>query len=93
MADATASNLDDFLGVRPQPAWRGYIKWVLVAIGVVLLVLLEGVVGAEVVGVRPPAQQQHRRRRRGRTYGAARRRGRWPTSGAVGRYRPHSSYR
>ncbi|MBY0581782.1 MAG: efflux RND transporter periplasmic adaptor subunit [Sphingomonas sp.] len=40
MADATASNLDDFLGVRPQPAWRGYIKWVLVAIGVVLLVLL-----------------------------------------------------
>ena len=37
MADAA---LDDFLGVKPQPAWRRYVKWVAVAIGVVLLLLL-----------------------------------------------------
>ena len=37
MADAA---LDDFLGVKPQPAWRRYIKWVAVAIGVILLLLL-----------------------------------------------------
>ena len=37
MAD---QELDDFLGVKPQPAWRGYLKWVAVAIGVLLLVLL-----------------------------------------------------
>lgn len=32
--------LDDFLGVRPVPAWRRNLKWVAVAIGVVLLLLL-----------------------------------------------------
>lgn len=32
--------LDDFLGVRPVPAWRRNLKWVGVAIGVVLLLLL-----------------------------------------------------
>ena len=37
MADA---QLDDFLGVKPAPAWRRYVKWALVAIGVVLLALL-----------------------------------------------------
>ena len=37
MADAA---LDDFLGVKPQPAWRRYVKWVAVAIGVILLLLL-----------------------------------------------------
>ena len=37
MADAT---LDDFLGVRPQPAWRRWIKWGLVALGAILLLLL-----------------------------------------------------
>ncbi|MFN3433530.1 MAG: efflux RND transporter periplasmic adaptor subunit [Sphingomonas sp.] len=31
---------DEFLGVKPVPAWRRYVKWVLVAIGVVLLALL-----------------------------------------------------
>ncbi len=40
MADASASELDDFLGVRPVPAWRRYGKWVAVAVGVVLLALL-----------------------------------------------------
>jgi len=40
MADASASDLDDFLGVRPVPAWRRWGKWVLIAIGVVLLILL-----------------------------------------------------
>ena len=37
MAD---ENLDDFLGVKPQPAWRRRLKWPLVAVGVVLLALL-----------------------------------------------------
>lgn len=37
MAD---SNLDDFLGTKPVPAWRRYAKWVAVVIGVVLLALL-----------------------------------------------------
>lgn len=36
MAD---SNLDEFLGAKPVPVWRRYLKWVLVAIGVVLLLL------------------------------------------------------
>ncbi|MBY0520581.1 MAG: efflux RND transporter periplasmic adaptor subunit, partial [Sphingomonas sp.] len=40
MADAGASDLDDFLGVRPVPAWRRYLKWGLVAVGIVLLALL-----------------------------------------------------
>ncbi|WP_374943506.1 efflux RND transporter periplasmic adaptor subunit [Sphingomonas sp.] len=31
---------DDFLGVQPQPAWRRYVKWVFVSVGVVLLALL-----------------------------------------------------
>jgi len=39
MADRD-STLDSFLGVKPQPAWRLYGKWALVALGVVLLVLL-----------------------------------------------------
>ena len=37
MAD---DNLDDFLGVKPQPAWRRRLKWPLIALGVVLLALL-----------------------------------------------------
>ncbi|KQM73698.1 efflux RND transporter periplasmic adaptor subunit [Sphingomonas sp. Leaf20] len=37
MADAT---IDDFLGVKPQAPWKRYIKWVAIAIGVVLLCLL-----------------------------------------------------
>jgi HlyD family secretion protein len=36
MAD---SNIDSFLGIKPVPAWRRYLKWVLVAIGVILLLL------------------------------------------------------
>lgn len=37
MADTA---LDDFLGVKPQPTWRRWAKWALVAFGAVLLVLL-----------------------------------------------------
>ena len=37
MAD---EQIDDFLGVKPVPAWRRYLKWVLVLIGLVLLALL-----------------------------------------------------
>ncbi|MGL4313262.1 MAG: efflux RND transporter periplasmic adaptor subunit [Sphingomonas sp.] len=40
MADANASNLDDFLGVKPRPAWRRYLKWGAIALGVVLLLLV-----------------------------------------------------
>lgn len=32
--------LDEFLGVKPQPAWRRWAKWGAIALGVVLLVLL-----------------------------------------------------
>lgn len=32
--------LDDFLGVKPQPAWRRWVKWGGIALGVILLVLL-----------------------------------------------------
>ncbi|MCC2980730.1 efflux RND transporter periplasmic adaptor subunit [Sphingomonas sp. IC4-52] len=32
--------LDDFLGVKPQPAWRRWAKWGAIAVGVILLVLL-----------------------------------------------------
>ena len=37
MADA---NTDEFLGVKPAPAWQRHAKWVAVAVGVVLLALL-----------------------------------------------------
>ncbi|HXH15565.1 MAG TPA: efflux RND transporter periplasmic adaptor subunit [Sphingomonas sp.] len=37
MADAS---IDDFLGVKPQAPWRRYVKWVAIAVGVVLLCLL-----------------------------------------------------
>ena len=37
MAD---QNLDDFLGVKQQPAWRRYIKWGVVAVVLIALVLL-----------------------------------------------------
>jgi HlyD family secretion protein len=37
MAD---EHLDDFLGVKPQAPWKRYIKWVAIAVGIVLLCLL-----------------------------------------------------
>ena len=37
MAD---QQLDDFLGRKPQPRWRAYVKWALVLVGLVLLALL-----------------------------------------------------
>ncbi|RXD05397.1 efflux RND transporter periplasmic adaptor subunit [Sphingomonas sp. UV9] len=37
MADAS---IDDFLGVKPQAPWKRYVKWVAIAVGVVLLCLL-----------------------------------------------------
>ena len=40
MADATTTDLNDFLGKREVPAWRKIVKWVFVAIGVLLLILL-----------------------------------------------------
>lgn len=40
MAKASAPDLNDFLGKREVPAWRRIGKWVLVAIGVILLILL-----------------------------------------------------
>lgn len=39
MADQSA-DLDAFLGVKPVPAWRRWLKWGLIALGVVLLALL-----------------------------------------------------
>ncbi|CAN5381709.1 efflux RND transporter periplasmic adaptor subunit [soil metagenome] len=40
MTDTSRPDLDAFLGTKPVPAWRRYAKWVLIAIGVVLLALL-----------------------------------------------------
>ncbi|WP_267394639.1 MULTISPECIES: efflux RND transporter periplasmic adaptor subunit [unclassified Sphingomonas] len=37
MADA---QLDDFLGVKPTPAWRRYAKWVAIVAGLIVLALL-----------------------------------------------------
>ena len=37
MADAS---IDDFLGVKPQAPWKRNVKWVVIAVGVVLLCLL-----------------------------------------------------
>jgi HlyD family secretion protein len=40
MADQPISDTDDFLGVKPVPAWRRWAKWGAIAIGVILLLLL-----------------------------------------------------
>ncbi len=44
MADPASSgprtDLDDFLGTKPVPAWRKWGKWVAVGVGVILLLLL-----------------------------------------------------
>lgn len=40
MADASTTDLNDFLGKREVPAWRRIAKWVLIGVGVVLLILL-----------------------------------------------------
>ena len=32
--------LDEFLGTKEQPAWRRWVKWIAIAVGVILLVLL-----------------------------------------------------
>lgn len=39
MNDQSNPDLDAFLGAKPQPAWRRYLKWVLIAVGIVLLAL------------------------------------------------------
>lgn len=33
-------SLDDFLGMKPQPRWRRWLKWGIIALGLVLLILL-----------------------------------------------------
>lgn len=40
MADPARTDLNDFLGAKPVPVWRKWAKWVGVAVGVVLLLLL-----------------------------------------------------
>ena len=40
MADPVRTDLNDFLGAKPVPAWRKWVKWAGVAIGVILLLLL-----------------------------------------------------
>lgn len=40
MAEQTAPDLDQFLGTKPIPRWRRWVKWAAIAVGVVLLALL-----------------------------------------------------
>lgn len=40
MATDPNQNLDSFLGTPPRPWWRRYLKWGLIALGVVLAILL-----------------------------------------------------
>ncbi len=40
MADPVRTDLNDFLGAKPVPAWRRWAKWVGVAVGILLLLLL-----------------------------------------------------
>ncbi|WP_213981655.1 efflux RND transporter periplasmic adaptor subunit [Sphingomonas sp. dw_22] len=40
MATDPNQNLSDFLGTPPRPWWRRYLKWALIAIGVVLVALV-----------------------------------------------------
>lgn len=40
MVDASATDLNEFLGVKPVPAWRRWGKWLLIAVGILLLILL-----------------------------------------------------
>lgn len=42
MADPTPPDVDEFLGSRPRPRWRRWLKWAAVVLGVVLLALLVG---------------------------------------------------
>lgn len=39
MNDQSNADIDAFLGAKPQPAWRRYLKWGLIALGLVLLAL------------------------------------------------------
>ncbi|MBD8678440.1 efflux RND transporter periplasmic adaptor subunit [Sphingomonas sp. CFBP 13720] len=39
MAEPTTPDLDQFLGVKQRPRWRRWLKWALIALGVVLLAL------------------------------------------------------
>ena len=35
--------LDEFLGTKEQPAWRRWVKWITIAVGVILLVAFAGI--------------------------------------------------
>lgn len=38
MADPTSTELNDFLGAKPVPRWRQRLKWVVVAVVLLLLI-------------------------------------------------------
>jgi len=40
MADQTITDTDEFLGVKPAPAWQRWAKWGAIAVAVILLILL-----------------------------------------------------
>jgi len=40
MAATNSNDLDEFLGVKPAPWWRRYVKWALIGVGALLLILL-----------------------------------------------------
>ena len=40
MADQTVTDTDEFLGVKPAPAWQRWAKWAAIGVGVIVLLLL-----------------------------------------------------
>lgn len=40
MDTQTTNNLDDFLGAKPAPWWRRWLKWIVIGLGALLLLLL-----------------------------------------------------
>ena len=40
MADTTITDTDEFLGVKPAPAWQRWVKWGAIVVGVIVLLLL-----------------------------------------------------